>query len=119
MNKQELENELSNHYGTERWYKHGLNPKMLYTDGVKAFAENAGGGAYWFLDIVATELMKIHKTEEFISIFLNSTGNDATLSATDGNDKQLWSRDMDFTDCPEGKWMFYLTNNTMLLPNEY
>ncbi len=124
MNAAELQAGLCNFYGTEQWYRHGLNRNMLYTDGVKFFAENAGGGAYWFLDIVATELMQIHKKEEFINIVmtvhedsLNIHGG-ARIVADDGNGRELWHRDIEYTDCPVGVWQFFLENQVVCLPSE-
>lgn len=112
----DLKTELSQFTGTEHWYKHMFGG-MLYTDGVKYFAEHAG--TYWFLDIVATELMKLAEREGFLSIHINSDGHAAGLSATEGNEKTLWSRHIDFTDCPAGLWKFFLVDNVLLLPSEY
>lgn len=115
----EFKHELKNFTGTETWWRHNLNRAMTYTDGVKFFAENAGGGAYWFLDVVATEVFPLLKDEEFIGVVLHSFDNKARLSADDGNGNKLWQRDIEYTDCPEGVWKFYLTNNVLLLPSEY
>lgn len=120
MNSTELKNGLSLFTGTENYYKHALG-KMKYTDGVKFFAENAGGGAYWFLDIVGTEIVQLQQSEPFIHISLdsNEVENKATITADDGNDNQLWSRTIEFTDCPPGVWEFYLFDGIMLLTREY
>lgn len=119
----ELRNKLRNFTGTETWWCHGLNHNMLYTDGVKFFAENASGGAYWFLDIVATEIWPLQKREEFINIALTVKDSKAVIEADDGDKGSgrvvLFRREIDFTDCPEGEWRFWLTNNVMLLPSEY
>ena len=37
--------------GSETWYRHGINRKVLYTDGAQYVAEH--GGAYWLLDEIA------------------------------------------------------------------
>lgn len=113
-----LKNELAQFYGTEHYYKHMFGG-MVYTDGVKYFAENAGGGAYWFLDIIATEVMQLHKTQPFNSIHLISGGHNATLTVDDGNDNKLWSKIIHITDCPEGDWQFYLIDKVLMLPSEY
>jgi hypothetical protein len=119
MDNTELKSALAHCTGTEQWYRHPLNQKLMYTDGVRTFAKNAGGGAYWFLDIVATEVAPLQDDEAFISMSIKSTDGEAELEATDGNDNILWSRQLDFTDCPEGTWNFYLIDNVMLLPSEY
>ncbi|MCK1641666.1 hypothetical protein IVA95_30015 [Bradyrhizobium sp. 157] len=43
--------DLAHFTGTAEWYRHGLNRRMLYTDGVQYLAEK--GGAYWLLDKIA------------------------------------------------------------------
>jgi hypothetical protein len=121
MSAQDLESNLCQFTGTEQWHRHGLNRNMLYTDGAQYFAENAGGGAYWFLDIVATEIFALQKAEPFICIDLIVWGDKpgARIVATDGNDNEIWAREIEYTDCPIGNWKFYLTDNVMLLPSEY
>lgn len=115
----ELAQDLRNFTGTENWYRHPLVSKMLYTDGVKYFAENAGGGAYWFLDIVATEIFPILAGQPFLHITMKSSGSKATITVTDGNENPpLFTRAINFTDCPKGDWEFYLTDNVLLLPME-
>jgi hypothetical protein len=120
LNSQELKAGLDQHFGgTDQWYRHGLNRSMLYTDGVRFFAEHAGHGAYWFLDIVATELMQIHRYEPFIVVRVKVDGDrKALLIADDGNGKRVWQRRLDYTDAPEGTWEFYLEDNVLYLPCE-
>lgn len=124
MNAMELSRNLGHFYGTEQWHRNPLYPKMLYTDGVEFFAENAGGGAYWFLDIVGTEVFDLHrKGEEFIVVKLTvypeaRDGVEAVITADDGNDNILWTREIHMTDCPVGEWKFYLENNVLCLPAE-
>ncbi|CAB4121823.1 hypothetical protein UFOVP26_32 [uncultured Caudovirales phage] len=119
MDALELKGTLSQYTGTEQWYRHFFNKNFLYTDGVKHFAENAGNGAYWFLDIMATEFTKLQAENPFMSVHLNVQGSEAVLELTDGNDGILAGKRIEFTDCPEGNWNFYLIDNVMLLPSEY
>ena len=105
--------------GTEQWFRHPLSSNFLYTDGVKFFAEHCGGGAYWFLDILATELADLQEKEEFMSITLDVVDSSAKITADDGNGNVLWTRNIDFTDAEAGTWKFFLTNNVLLLPSEY
>lgn len=119
MNKHELEVGLGDFYGTDEWYRHALNRQMLYTDGVKFFAENAGGGAYWFLDIVATELFRHQVDQPFQHIRMTVGAAKARITADDGNGNYFWEKLIDYTDCPDGEWRFYLTDNVLLLPSEY
>lgn len=117
MNTQELKAALANYYGSETFYRHGLNRRMLYTDGAQAFAVLAG--AYWFLDIVATELFALQAKEDFLSTVLHVEGSKAKITADDGNGNDLFTKSIDYTDCPEGEWKFFFTGNVLMLPSEY
>ena len=114
-----LSADLQMFMGTEQWFRHPLSSNFKYTDGVKFFAEHCGGGAYWFLDILATELADLQEKEEFMSITLDVVDSSAKITADDGNGNVLWTRNIDFTDAEKGTWKFYLTNNGLLLPSEY
>lgn len=118
MDAQELRSKLYHFTGTETWFRHPLNRGFFYTEGVRFFAEHAGGGAYWFLDIVATEVFPLLEREPFLVITLDVHDN-ALITADDGDGKVVWSRSIDYTDCPAGVWRFYLTNNVLTLPSEY
>ena len=106
--------------GSEQIFRHSLVPTFLYTEGVRYFAQNAGNGAYWLLDILATEVLALNKTEEFICIkFTVNDSGTAQITADDGNKNVFWTRDLDFTDTPTGEWKFFLIYGTCLLPSEY
>lgn len=116
----ELKSTLASFYGTEGYHFNPLYKWMKYTDGVKFFAENAGNGAYWFLDILGTELRELAKKEAFLSIVLHVQGSNALIAADDGNGNgYLYTRDIDYTDCPEGVWKFYLVDGVLMLTTEY
>ena len=113
--------DLSQFTGTENYYRHPiqLGPKCVYTDGVAYFATHAK--AYWFLDIVFTELNQLQRDHEFLAITLSVQASKATITATDGNDpdKTLWSHKVEFTDCPDGNYLFFFTNDVFFLRSEY
>lgn len=121
----ELRNALSQFIYTEAYFFNPINPDIHYTTGAIFFFENAGGGAYWLLDILLTqpEILKPLKTEHFLIVQLavtddmravltvaNDTGSDATV---------YYRRDLDYTDCPAGEWMLYMIDHVILLPSEY
>lgn len=106
---------LSQFTGTEHWYRHPFS-KVTYTDGVKYFAETAG--AYWFLDIAVCLPME-YPGEDFMSIALDVTDGKAKLTVDDGNENVLMTKDIEPTDCPAGKYCFFLTNNVLMLTSEY
>jgi hypothetical protein len=129
LTQDELSVELSQFIGTEQWYRHAINRHLIYTDGVKFFAENGGDhGAYWFIDKVACEIAPLLKSkkEHFGCINL-CVGvidkNQAMVLVADGNDKQLAASHIHYTDMQAGDWKFYLiddlTQMTLLLPSEY
>jgi len=125
----QLKQELQHYYGTERY--HHINPicnptNSDFTDGVKAFATKAQ--AYWFLDIVFSELITHKKTkdETFLNILLSvgkkglsGLENEAWIVVTDGDCKELYKKVIKYTDCPDGDWNFFFTGSVLMLPSEY
>jgi hypothetical protein len=119
-NPKTLRDGLSQYTGTETWFRHNLNRKVLYTEGVQFFAENAGGGAYWFLDIIATEGITACAGRPFMIVTLKVENKKATITGADDTDiPPFWTKEVMFTDCPEGEWVFYFIDNILLLPSEY
>lgn len=117
MNPDDLKRSLSHFTGTETWWRHALNRNMLYTDGVKFFASNAE--ACWFLDIVATELLPVQWQHPFMRIELAVKDEKAKITVDNGDCLILFEKKIGYTDCPEGTWEFYLTDNVLLMPSEY
>ena len=112
-----LQADLTAFIGTETWHRHPINRSTLLTDGVVYFADQAG--AWWFLDIVATEVMRSHRMKPFLVIDLDVASDKADIRVSDGDDNQIYRRHIHFTDAPNGLWRFYLTDNVVLLPSEY
>ena len=111
---------LAHFYGSAEFYRHPLCHNFVYTDGVQYFAEHMGGGAYWFLDLVATELADLMETEEFMTVILEvKPDKTAEFRAEDGNGGVLFTKNIEFTDAFEGEWKFFLVNNTLCLQREY
>ena len=117
IDSNQVRQDLAQFSGTETWYRHPLNPKLLYTDGVQFFAEQAE--SYWFLDIVATEIFRLQQAEPFMVITLSVDDGEADISTDDGDGNIIYRRHIHFTDAPMGEWRFYLTDNVILLPSEY
>lgn len=121
LTSDELDDALGHFYGTVEWYRHVLVPEMLYTEGVHYFAEMGGyHGAYWFLDIVATEYWPMLKKQPFMTVVM-TVGKDrkAEIKVDNGNNRVLKTRNIDYTDMQPGVWKFFLTDNVLLLPREY
>lgn len=113
---------LNQHTGTNRYFRHPFNRSCTYTEGVKAFAEQAGNGAYWLLDILMTEpaILRTMRADGFLIIELIVVGHGATLTAkTDTHEPPIYRRAIDTTDCPQGTWSFYFSRDVLMLPSEY
>ena len=109
-----------NHYS----HKLPMTPELRLTDGTKAFAEKMG--AYWLMDIVATEFLPLLSEEDYI-IFITVTvddNNGAVIVGTDGDKGDgpvtLHTRNVKYTDLPTGfSFKFYLQDGVLMLPSEY
>ena len=112
--------DLAQFTGSEQWYRHGINRAVLFTDGAKFVADQAG--AYWLLDEIA--IIQPHNArvaaEEFqvwtLAVNADQTG---VLTCDDGNDNVVYTKEIEYTDFPPDGITLYFTNNTILLPSEY
>lgn len=106
--------------GSENWYRHSINRKVMFTDGAKHVAD--AGGAYWLLDEIA--LIQPHnaavRAEEFqlwkLTVRADQT---ATLVCEDGNGNAVFRKEIEFTDFPLDEISLYFANNVIHLPSEY
>ena len=114
--------------GSEHNTRHGMNRKMIYTEGVKYVAEE--GHAFWLIDDIAIANMfdASLKAEGFqVWTLKKGTKDSAILSADDGNGNVLYVKSIEWTDFPLDEIKFYMVdapdfgeNATMLmLPSEY
>lgn len=112
--------DLSQFNGSEQWYRHPLNGRVLFTDGAKHVAD--AGGAYWLLDEIALAQLYVPAVAverfQLWRLAVHSNGS-ATLDCGDGNGGIVFSKQIAFTDFPLAAIELYLTNNTILLPSEY
>jgi hypothetical protein len=120
MTKTLNKSDLAQFTGSESWYRHGINRKVLFTDGAKFVADQAG--AYWLLDEIS--IIQPHDkrvaAEEFqvwkLAVNADQTG---VLTCEDGNGRVIFSKQLEYTDFPQDGITLYFTNNTILLPSEY
>jgi hypothetical protein len=106
--------------GTEQWYRHGLNRKVLFTDGVKYVADQ--GGAYWLIDEIAIiqPYNKRVAAEEFqVWKLVVRPDQTATLTCSDGNGNTVFTKPIEYTDFPLNEITFYFCNDVIHLPSEY
>jgi len=112
--------DLTQFTGTEQYYRHGINRKVLLTDGAKYVADSAG--AYWLLDEIA--LVQPHNkrvaAEDFqVWKLVVRPDRTATLTCGDGNDNIVYTKEIRYTDFPLDETIFYFANNVIHLPSEY
>lgn len=112
--------------GANGFIRHPFNRRFIYSDGVKELAEI---GMYWLLDIVATEVVQAFEANPevfgglgFLHVVVNDSKADLSLVRDDG-EPSVWARHIDYTDLPEGKFIFYIGKDddltVMHLPSEY
>ena len=112
--------EVAQYTGTEQGYRHPMVRDVLYTDGARHVAE--AGGAYWLLDEIAfaQRSESAVATEEF-QVWKFSVREDRTakLSCEDGNTREVYVKDLEYTDFPLAQISLYYSNRTILLPSEW
>lgn len=105
--------------------RHMLVPRFKFTDGVQELAEH---GCYWLLDILATELVDHFRNrpdDVFIIVKVTVADESAVITASaSDDDASPWVRSVDYTNMPEGEWLFYIGQDepgrfTMTLASEY
>ena len=118
MKKLSLET-LRQFSGTEKWYRHSLVRKVLYTDGIQYLAEY--GEAYWLIDEIAFAQAKPRITVEEFQTWTLTVNEDssASLKCDDGNKNILFIKRIPFTDFLLPEIKIYCINNVILLPSEY
>lgn len=107
--------------GSSQWFRHPFS-RCTYTEGVQAFAQNAGGGAYWLLDILLTEPAILRAVQAHGIVFptLHVVDGKATITVIrDTGEAPLFERRLTYTDCPDGEWRFYFAGDVLMLPSEY
>ena len=107
--------------GSNFFVRHWANRKFQFSDGVQ---DCANCGIAWFLDICATELPKLIPIGDMGIVRIHAKGGVANLTLELHDDEPpVWQRKGVNTDCPDGDWSFWITNEgerfAMVLPEEY
>ena len=106
--------------GSDTWYRHALNRKMLFTDGAKHIADE--GGAYWLLDEIALaqRYEKAVAAEAFQAwkLTVDLIIRTGILTCEDGNGKAVFTKVIEYTDFPAASVTLWVENNTIYLPSE-
>jgi len=106
--------------GSETFYRHALNRKVVFTEGAHHVAE--AGGAFWLLDQIALiQPYDARISAEEFQVWTLTVRPDrtATLVCEDGNHGIVFSKEIAFTDFPLDTITLWFANNTIYLPSEH
>jgi hypothetical protein len=112
--------DLNRFTGSKNWYRHGLNRKVLFTDGAKYVAD--AGGAYWLLDEIA--LIQLSSAAVAAAAFqcwklTVRSDRSAALTCEDGNGRAVYSKDIASTDFPLDEIELWFSTDVIYLPSEH
>jgi hypothetical protein len=124
----ELESELAHFTGTESYTNlpyPWLRQRFLLTEGAKYLADQAK--AYWLMDAIASHQTNKKMAAEIFQVWTLSVNekHEAVLACTDGNEKQLASQSIPYTDFPLKSITLYaeqsdfLGGRVVMLTSEY
>lgn len=115
--REQIEKELSTYIGSENFYRHPIARNMIYTDGIKAFAELAE--AYWFIDTVASYMPAIQKENNKSGDLFNIVGIQVYSNHSahfhinhDTGMEYFIEQTIPYTTLPMGNYEFYLISDT-------
>ncbi len=112
--------DLAQFTGSETYYRHPLNRKCVYTEGVQFLAAKAG--AYWLLDeilLVQPHEPILQAAELQVWTLTVHESRSADLVCTDGNDHRLYAKAITWTDFPLRTVSLWFANHTLYLPSEH
>lgn len=113
-------NDLAQFTGSENWYRHGINPNVLFTDGAKYVAET--GGAYWLLDTIAIcQRYEKSVAAEPFQVWKLTVRPDRTASLVceDGNENIVYTQHIEFSDFTLDEITLWFASNVIYLPSEH
>ena len=111
--------DLAQFTGTENYFRHPINRKVLYTDGAHYVAEH--GGAYWLLDeiaIIQPYDKRIARQRFQVWKLTVRPDHTATLTCENGNGKAVFTKELTFTDFPLDEIALWFENDVIYLPSE-
>lgn len=115
-NSEAIRTELRAFTGNNVIYRHPTAQTIQYTEGLKRFADLCG--AWWLVDILISEPAILKHAKEFAAITVTVKDSKADIAVHDGNENTVFTRHIEFTNCPKGKWDIFFMNNVLLLPTE-
>jgi len=120
----EIKAGLQHFHGTEMFYSIPLL-KTRFTDGLKYLANAAD--CFWLITDTSVIAKSLMNRSEFITIDFKrlseekqiSTGYEAEIIYSDGNDNILEKHKYRATDFPLDELRLFFVNDTLMLPSEY
>ena len=124
--------DLQQFTGSESIFRHPLNPKVAYTEGIQYLAEKAG--AYWLVDAIASHLGTKQHTDaaecdpridylHFWSLHKGANHSATLFAKADSPEEPFIVQQIDFTDFPLDEidiWVAYDGHHwTLYLPSEH
>src|SRR5690348_14242329 len=92
--------DLAHFTGSEKFYRHPLVRRVVYTEGAQYVAEH--GGAYWLLDKIAAMQLSDLRTQEFQvwKFTVDLQKHTGVINVEDGNGGEIYSEKIEYTDFP-------------------
>ena len=120
----EIKEGLQHFHGTEMFYRIPLL-RTRFTDGLKYLSEAAE--CFWLITDTSVIAKSLMNQSEFVTIDFkrlseerqDSTGYEAEIIYTDGNDNILEKHGYRATDFPLDELRLFFVNGTLMLPSEY
>jgi hypothetical protein len=110
--------DLGQFRGSETLYTNNHYRPLQYTEGVRHVA--VAGEAWWLLDLIVSYRHHPKVRGEGFQVWkLIVTEQAGLVTCDDGNDHQLVSQRIPFTDFPLETVTLWLIDNILLLPSEY
>lgn len=106
--------------GSDTFYRHAINRKVVFTEGAHHVAE--AGGAFWLLDEIAIiQPYDSRVSSQPFQVWTLTVRPDRTaaLVCENGNGNIVFSKEIPFTDFPLETITLWFANNTIYLPREH
>ncbi len=109
---------FGSHNGAENIYTCRPFP-ITYTDGVRDLISNCK--AYWLIDVIISYQRYERVNRESFQVWelKRIVGDSFKVYASDGNNNNITSHEIPYSDFPFDKVTIWLIDECLLLPNEY
>lgn len=112
--------DLAQFTGSQVFFRHPLSGGCVFTEGANYLAE--AGSAFWLIDAILCpqpHVAELAHAEFQVWTLTVRTDRSATLICTDGDDGELYSHPIPWTDFPLDTVTLWFANRTLYLPSEH